>query len=590
MTTAIEAAIDVGGNVYLPAGTYLTSSIITKAYTNCKVYGEPGATTIAGSFGYKMFEILSSNDVIFEDLIFNNTYVNASAGGSVNKGIITSNIELGARVLSNITFNRCEFTAPNSGDMAIMILATTDSSFGGTCDNLKITNCFFHDIGGIAITLMNREVASDKYEVFKNVTVDNNLVRNIGTIATWGFFISFDGYGSKFTCNNNRLEDCKVTGIENTRWINGDVSGNRFSGFASETWAPITFSHPDNRISGMNITNNLCEGSANSKVLFFKVDDSYFAGNSWSSTGTYPVQYDDSNNNIIIGDKYVSDSSYACLLVTTTDTFVDGNVTVGTDRITMTSHTFGNRMDVQLTTTGTLPAGLALATTYYTKKIDANTIELYSDLALTSIVDITAAASGGTHTIEAPCQNNLFSGCTFDASGGTNATAVAFQHARTTGNKVIDSVLKKDGGGSAKIVANLLSASDNIITNSHNTEAVITTNVITEDETGKTFFLDLVGGFTSTLPAPYPGLRYTFIVKTAPTTEYIVTTNGGDNIFYGTLLDIVGEQVAITAQDTINFVASTSLIGDSLEVESDGTNWYVSAKSLVDGGITVTVT
>jgi len=121
-------------------------------------------------------------------------------------------------------------------------------------------------------------------------------------------------------------------------------------------------------------------------------------------------------------------------------------------------------------------------------------------------------------------------------------------------------------------------------------ETVTTTNVIVASESGTTFFLNLAGGFTSTLPAPVTGLRFKFIVKTAPTTAYIVTTTSGDNILYGTLLDIVGEQVAITAQDTINFVASTSLIGDSLEVESDGTNWYCTAKSLADGGITIAVT
>jgi hypothetical protein len=119
------------------------------------------------------------------------------------------------------------------------------------------------------------------------------------------------------------------------------------------------------------------------------------------------------------------------------------------------------------------------------------------------------------------------------------------------------------------------------------TEVVTTTNVITASESGKTFYLDTAGGFTSTLPAPVIGLKYKFIVSTAPTTAYIITTNGGDNVLQGTFLDIVGELAAIVNQDTLNFVASTSLVGDSLEVESDGTNWYCTAFSLADGGITV---
>jgi len=117
-------------------------------------------------------------------------------------------------------------------------------------------------------------------------------------------------------------------------------------------------------------------------------------------------------------------------------------------------------------------------------------------------------------------------------------------------------------------------------------EVVITTNIISLIESGTTFYLDLVGGFTSSLPSPALGLNYKFIVKTAPTTSYIIVTTSGDNILYGTLQDISGEQVYFAAQDTINFVGGVSAIGDSLEVESDGTNWYCRAISGVDSGIT----
>lgn len=123
-------------------------------------------------------------------------------------------------------------------------------------------------------------------------------------------------------------------------------------------------------------------------------------------------------------------------------------------------------------------------------------------------------------------------------------------------------------------------------------ESVTATNVITADESGKTFYLNTATGFTSTLPVPALGLRYKFIVATAPTTSggYVITTDSGDNILEGTFLDIVGELEAISAQDTLTFVFDVSLVGDSLEVESDGTNWYCTAFSKADGGITVSVT
>jgi len=58
----------------------------------------------------------------------------------------------------------------------------------------------------------------------------------------------------------------------------------------------------------------------------------------------------------------------------------------------------------------------------------------------------------------------------------------------------------------------------NHLAGSHSDELVTTTNIIRPDETGRTFFLNAVGGFTSTLPAPTAGLNYKFIVKTAPIT------------------------------------------------------------------------
>jgi len=127
-------------------------------------------------------------------------------------------------------------------------------------------------------------------------------------------------------------------------------------------------------------------------------------------------------------------------------------------------------------------------------------------------------------------------------------------------------------------------------TTTASSEVVTTTNVITASENGKTFYLNTAGGFTSTLPAAAIGLNYKFIVSTVPTTAYIITTNSSANVLFGFFLDIVGEQVYFSAQDTLNFVASTSLVGDFLEVESDGTNWYCVAKSGADGGITTAAT
>jgi hypothetical protein len=81
--------------------------------------------------------------------------------------------------------------------------------------------------------------------------------------------------------------------------------------------------------------------------------------------------------------------------------FVDGNVSVVDNTIEIPSHGLVKNQRVQLTTTGALPTGLAVLTTYYVIVIDENHIALASAKDGTAI-DITAAAGGGTHSVDSP--------------------------------------------------------------------------------------------------------------------------------------------------------------------------------------------
>lgn len=82
--------------------------------------------------------------------------------------------------------------------------------------------------------------------------------------------------------------------------------------------------------------------------------------------------------------------------------FVDGDVTTGTDTIAEASHGYVTGIKGQLTNSGgALPAGLAVSTNYYVIRVDANNYKLassYANAILGTAVDITAAAGGGTHT------------------------------------------------------------------------------------------------------------------------------------------------------------------------------------------------
>jgi hypothetical protein len=110
-------------------------------------------------------------------------------------------------------------------------------------------------------------------------------------------------------------------------------------------------------------------------------------------------------------------------------------------------------------------------------------------------------------------------------------------------------------------------------------EVVTATNVITAAETGKTFFLSAAAGFESTLPTAAAGLRYKFIVATAPTSNgYTITGTPADKIF-GTVACSGAENtingVTADANDNVILVHNQAKIGDTVTFISDGTNWYV---------------
>ncbi len=120
-------------------------------------------------------------------------------------------------------------------------------------------------------------------------------------------------------------------------------------------------------------------------------------------------------------------------------------------------------------------------------------------------------------------------------------------------------------------------------------ERLITTRVLTAADSGKTFGLALVGGFTVTLPALAAGLYFRFVVEISPTTAYIIASAEADNLVG---VGVAQDGNAVTSQagfvsDSVNFVASQSIIGDYAEIISVGTaGWSAHAIVAVAAGVT----
>lgn len=123
-----------------------------------------------------------------------------------------------------------------------------------------------------------------------------------------------------------------------------------------------------------------------------------------------------------------------------------------------------------------------------------------------------------------------------------------------------------------------------------NAQTLIAAKTLGAADSGTTYYLSLAGGFTVTLPAPALGLEFKFVVKTAPTTAYVIATNAGADILIGGVneleVDTSDDGPYDDNADQIDFVASVAAVGDYVEMQSDGTSWYFRGQTNLDGGIT----
>jgi len=114
-------------------------------------------------------------------------------------------------------------------------------------------------------------------------------------------------------------------------------------------------------------------------------------------------------------------------------------------------------------------------------------------------------------------------------------------------------------------------------------------------DTGKILMTPQTAGavaVTYTLPAAAAGLCYKFINGAAGALNGSVNiTAPGANTLIGNVITGPTGGVALLAVNgntTIRFLTAVSLIGDFIELLSDGTNYYVNAQSRVAGAITIT--
>lgn len=129
----------------------------------------------------------------------------------------------------------------------------------------------------------------------------------------------------------------------------------------------------------------------------------------------------------------------------------------------------------------------------------------------------------------------------------------------------------------------------------HAVETVSAVKTLVANDCGKTIFLSDATEFATTLPVPTAGCTFKFIIAAAPSgASYTVVTDAGADVLIGGIneleVDTSDDGPYTATGDTITFVDSVSVVGDYVDMVSDGTSWYISGQTNADGGVTLTNT
>ncbi len=121
-----------------------------------------------------------------------------------------------------------------------------------------------------------------------------------------------------------------------------------------------------------------------------------------------------------------------------------------------------------------------------------------------------------------------------------------------------------------------------------NVEVLALTDTLVSKDAGKVFSLQgATDGAAINLPAVETGFNCRFIVGAAfATTDWTIVAT--TNVVQGGAI-VNSVFVAASNENTISLVASAESVGDYIDINSDGTNYYVSGVGALAGSITFTV-
>ncbi|MCJ7758270.1 MAG: heparin lyase I family protein [Gillisia sp.] len=203
-------------NLYLKPGNYiLPNTLVLNNLSNLKVTGANGAV-IKGNLQTLLRFNGTANSISFNNIVFNSTSTYTSSDGGAGIVYFDGSVE-------DLLFENCEFTCPNVVSNGLKIVSENASR----SKNITINNCYFHDIGRMALETQNHN--NDGIMRITDVTVTNCQFNRMGLQSPYGMAISLSGSGQNALLDNNNIVDSKDRGIENVGWSNITITNNTFS-------------------------------------------------------------------------------------------------------------------------------------------------------------------------------------------------------------------------------------------------------------------------------------------------------------------------------------------------------------------------
>lgn len=263
--TAINSLPSAGGEVFIPSGSYrIDNSLLNiSSKNNFKIILEKNSILFTQKHGHGIFEISNSDGVTIlgGKLIGAGNFVDKNFGGSNGGGekiyTLSQNYGWGYHRNSNLTalgahnngyignsgigilirdgsknisIRDIEVEQFNYSGIQIQFLGDLEAIQKNYCEQIKITECYVHDIYGAGISLHGCE----------HCIVSNNHITNIGHPNTDGTEIqvnpgygttirgvAFDGsHGKNIIVSNNNYSNCKRKGIDSHSGENLIIEGN----------------------------------------------------------------------------------------------------------------------------------------------------------------------------------------------------------------------------------------------------------------------------------------------------------------------------------------------------------------------------